>query len=317
MTETLPNLAMSNEFIPVLLAGGEGKRLRPLGDSNHPKQFLTLTNDKLSLLQHTAGQALLQSPGANIITVGSQKYKTTLTSQLQYIDPKLVTHLILEPLARNTATACILAALYAIDHADNPVLWIMPTDSLILHPTKLQQALLETRPLAEQGKIVCFGIAPDYANTQYGYIIGGENITTHSYHVSEFIEKPDLETCHQLLKHKQCYINSGMFLLSAGTILTEFKQYNSELLDLLIETYKNGKWQSGHYMLQEEDYNKLPAEPIDKALMEHTNKLAVHPVEIGWSDLGSWQGIWELSQHEGEGDPLQRFLKKLAKVKAA
>lgn len=308
---------MSATIVPVLLSGGEGKRLWPLSSSERPKQFLKLNSTEYTLFQFSAKRALLVAKPEHVITVTSQTYAEITNKQLESIDYGLKENVILEPCSKNTAAALALAANHAKERFKNPILWVLPTDHAIENDVILQQAVEQLTPLVdEQDYIATFGIHPTRSDGQYGHILSGKEITPESgiYTVSTFIEKPKGDLLRWAAQQKNCFWNSGMFLLKADTLLSELATRDELTYKLANISYAKSVPSAYGIELDPLLYEAMPSLPIDKVIMEECKKLAVMPVDIGWSDVGSWYSLWEMSQKEGQGEALEKFLAKIAKV---
>jgi len=300
-------------LIPVLLAGGEGKRLSPLSTGNNPKQFLKLAaNSDDSLLQSAARRACMVSSADHVITVSSANYSAKTFDHLEKINPDLTKHIILEPSGKNTAAAIAFAATHAARCFDDPVLWIIPSDHIVHDAEKLRDAIFHSKPLASEGEIVLFGIKPTREDANYGYIIADKEIKNGLFEVASFHEKPDGNHLRWLMRQNNCWWNSGMFLLSAQTIFSSFKKHEPGLLKNINSAYNNAKDEFYGKFISESDYHNIKPLSFDKLIIEKCRNLAVNPVDIGWSDIGSWHSLWELSQEDGGDTPLENFLKKIS-----
>jgi mannose-1-phosphate guanylyltransferase/mannose-6-phosphate isomerase len=304
-------------IVPVLLAGGEGRRLQPLSSASRPKQFLRLIkNIDDTLFQASAKRALMVADAENIITIAGENYKDLVHQQLSQIDNNLNKNVILEPCGRNTTAAITAAAIHAASHFSNPILWIIPTDHMIEGESSLLQAIKKSALNAWHGKIVLFGIKPTREDSNYGYIIAGDKLEGENhFSVKLFIEKPSGAPLQWAMAQKHCWWNSGMFLLSAETLFLEMKKKDLATLKAVSGAYTNGKNTQFGITLDEGNYAFIKANPIDKVIMEKSKRLVVYPVDINWSDVGSWQSLWELTCHEsGDENILDNFLTKIARV---
>ncbi|MDA0781360.1 MAG: sugar phosphate nucleotidyltransferase [Rickettsiales bacterium] len=302
-------------IIPVILAGGEGNRLKPLSTKKKPKQFLKLSSgkNKLSLLQETAKRALQITDAKDIIVISSEAHKKIAIKQLGKIHKDLCNNVILEPCGKNTAMATSIAAIYAANNHSDPVLLIMPSDHLISDSTELIYSIKSSIAAAKRGHIVLFGINPTREDGNYGHIVqGDESLFRELFEVNGFIEKPDREKLSTLKKHDKKWWNSGMFLMSTRTFFSEMKKKNLDVLTKASNAYASLKESDYGYTINESLYSDVRSISIDKAIIEDSKKLLVKPVDIDWHDLGSWQSIWELSQKDGKGTPLENFLDKIA-----
>ncbi|HEX8573493.1 MAG TPA: sugar phosphate nucleotidyltransferase [Allosphingosinicella sp.] len=259
---------------PVILSGGAGTRLWPLSRSDRPKQFLALAGEH-SLLKATALRAAAW--GAPIVVAGREQ---ALAVRAEVPDARLV----LEPAARGTAAAVALAALAA---AEGELLLVMPSDHHVEDEAAFGAAVAAAEPLARQGWLVTFGIAPDRPETGYGYIKRGEALAPGAFRAARFAEKPDRPTAAAWLAEGGWDWNAGIFLFSREAVLDALSEHSPELLAAV-----------------EGDFESAPSASIDKAVMEKAGKVAVVPVAMGWSDIGSWEALHSLGPLDSEGNLL-------------
>ena len=299
MTATLPAL------LPVILAGGAGTRLWPVSRETMPKHLANIIGDQ-SLLQLTAKRLTTEAQADKLITVAAQHQDLLIHRQLEAIDPALARHRLLEPVGQNTAAAIALAALYACDtFAGDAVLWVCPSDHLIEDEAALNQAVREALPVAAAGDLLTFGIQPTRPETGYGYIRTGAPVDADSAvcQVDRFVEKPDLETAKSMLDEGGYLWNSGMFLFRADRILEELGEHEPAILEATTAAYQaSGAVEDGSLRPPLDAYEKIPSQPIDKAVMERASRIAVVPCDPGWSDLGSWHAIWEETPKDDRGN---------------
>ena len=276
-------------MIPVILSGGSGSRLWPLSRKNKPKQFLTLFNDS-SMFQSTLtrlnGLDSLEAP----LIVCNNEHRFMVAEQLQEIGLD-ANGIILEPCARNTAPAIALAALKAMDKGEDPLLLILAADHLISDVTAFHKSIEQARILAEQDKLVTFGIQPQSAHTGYGYIEAEEKSKPSS--VKRFIEKPDLATAESYLSAGNFFWNSGMFMFKASAYLDELQQHSPEILSACKASLEKSVIDLDFIRVETESFEHSPSDSIDYAVMEKTTKAFVVPLDAGWSDVGSWSSLWE------------------------
>ncbi len=307
---------MSNMIIPVILAGGSGKRLWPLSSEQKPKQFLRLDkNSNLSLLQATTKRVLEVAEPENIIVVTSENYAEEVFQQLEFIDKKTTKNILLEPIAKNTAAAIGVAALYAEQKFKDAILWIVPADHVMEDSQPLIQVIKLSSDLIKD-QILTFGIKPNRVEKGYGYMLAGEEKYTGMYSVDDFIEKPPEEIAENLIEKENCYWNSGIFYVSAKTVLNQVGSKNIDFLRQIYELDRGKEKTKFGYIYSKENYENIEAISIDKMVMERNKNLLVCPISIGWSDVGSWQSLWESSQKDDqEGlSPLEKFLNKIKKA---
>jgi len=280
-------------IIPVILCGGSGMRLWPASRENHPKQFLSLTND-FSLLQNTARRAL-RACGADaraIVCVTHESMRGAVSEHLAEIDNDAPLHILSEPAARNTAAAIAFAARYvSTTFGPDAILWILPADHHIEHEDILQAALQKALTAVHDSRLVTFGITPTRADTGYGYIRLGKGLEAHEgvHAVCHFREKPDTATAQSYLDSGEYLWNSGMFLFNAATVLKEFETHAPGILEIVDAAMEKSITDPCPYT-----YTAVVAQPFDKAVIEKSDAVAVVPCDPGWSDIGSWESLWDL-----------------------
>ncbi len=280
-----------DNFYAVIIAGGSGTRFWPLSRQETPKQLLSIGSDKQTLLQATVSRV---SP---VIPL-ERTYIVTNSSQAESINLQLFsatgvtwdTHLIIEPEAKNTAPAVGLAAIYLRHLNPQAIMVVLPSDHVIKNKKKFHSSLLRGVKAALDGYIVTIGIKPDKPETGYGYIKRGKKIKEGIYNVEKFVEKPDKKKALEYLKNGTYYWNSGMFIWQAETIIAAIKKYMPKLYDGLAKIEKSlGTGKSKE--VTEAVFPKFKAESIDYGVLEKTDKVAVVPAEMGWSDIGSWNAL--------------------------
>ena len=282
----------------IILAGGSGTRLFPLSRKNYPKQFLKF-NDNKSLFQKTIERSLLFANPQDLIIVTNKDYQFHIKNQLAELFNSLtnkVSNIIFEPIKRNTAPAIALAAKFALEKLkvdENEVLFVFPSDHFISPEIKFAEYVNKAEILARKGYIVTFGIRPTKPETGYGYIESDNVKIENAYKVKKFHEKPDLETAKEYLAKGNYYWNSGMFAFTIKTIFEEFKKYAPEIYKIL----ENKTFEE---LL--ENFEKLPDISIDYAVMEKTDRAVVLPLDIGWSDVGSWDAVYDIMNKDQNGN---------------
>lgn len=290
------------DLAPVILAGGSGTRLWPVSRAALPKHLVALFGEE-TLIQATARRLLRVAPAERVVTVAAAGQAGLVRRQLEALDPALARHLLLEPVARNTAAAVGLAALHAERQwGAGALLWVCPSDHLIQRPEPLLEALAVGAPAARAGCLVTFGIAAARPETGFGWIEAGDALATAPgvRAVRRFVEKPRREVAEGLLA-AGCLWNSGMFLMRADSVLAELRRHEPALAAGLAAAHA-AMVAAGAAMPPEALFAALPALPIDKAVMERSDRVAVVPCDPGWSDIGSWRALWELSPHDGAGN---------------
>jgi len=294
----------STKIIPVILCGGSGTRLWPLSREGMPKQFLSLLGDK-SLLQNTVLRAQRASNALNneFVYVTLADSERELSNQLDELGEGYNAHIICEPMARNTAAAVALASAYVAEtFGEDAYMWVLPADHHIADEDALQTALQDTMIAAGQGYLSTFGILPTRPDTGYGYIRFADEISKddRARHVAEFVEKPNLETAQTYLNDGQYLWNSGMFVFQAKTILDNYNQYAPDILNAI-----TAQKSSGYKTISAAAYLAIESVPFDTAIMEKADKVAVVPCSIGWSDIGSWESIWDISDKDTQGNVIE------------
>jgi mannose-1-phosphate guanylyltransferase/mannose-6-phosphate isomerase len=290
---------IKSKVIPVILCGGFGTRLWPLSREKAPKQFHSIATEE-TLFHDTLSRAMTCTgiKADEIVTVTADSIKKETVHQLANFNPDSIAHLLSEPSARNTAAAVAYAALHVHDaFGPETVLWILPADHHVENDAALQSALEKATTAAQDGYIVTFGMKPTRPETGYGYIKSGAAIgDTMVQTVAEFVEKPDQDIAEQYVQNGQYLWNSGMFVATAKTLLDSFIEYSADIVGPLNNAMKNKD------VSMAETYKSLPAVPFDVAIMEKTNKAAVVACDIGWSDVGSWESVWELKNKDANGN---------------
>ena len=285
---------------PVILSGGSGSRLWPLSRQNQPKQFLALMGDR-SLFQETVLRAS-RLPGMQPpVTVCSEDHRFMVGEQLQEVG---IANggILLEPIARNTAPAIALAALHLIRDDVDATMLVMPADHLIEDESAFQNAVNSATELATDDWLVTFGIRPDYAETGYGYILRGAQLSANGYRIERFVEKPDLETAERYVAAGTYAWNSGMFMFRAQRYLDELARYAPGILAAARAAYATATADLDFIRLSKAEFSASPDDSIDYAVMEKTEQAAMVPVSCGWSDIGSWSSLWAAATRDADGN---------------
>ena len=273
------------------MAGGTGSRLWPLSRGLMPKQFLTLDGE-LTMLQATVER--LQGLGAlSPLVICNEEHRFIAAEQMRQIN-QLDHNIILEPVGRNTAPAIALAAMTAVKKGQDPLMLVMAADHLIKDSKEFRKVVLDAASLAEQGKLVTFGIVPTGPETGYGYIKRGVPNGS-AFNVAEFVEKPDLPTAQVYLSSGEYYWNSGMFLFKASVYLAELLQHRPDIHTACEQAMEAVDPDLDFIRVNKKAFLACPDDSIDYAVMEKTNKAVVIPLDAGWSDVGSWSSLWDVS----------------------
>ncbi|ENG4186242.1 mannose-1-phosphate guanylyltransferase/mannose-6-phosphate isomerase [Providencia rettgeri] len=286
-------------LLPVIMAGGSGSRLWPLSRSLYPKQFISLTSKK-TMLQETIGRldTLKHKPPMFIC---NEEHRFIVAEQLRQENYKH-SGIILEPIGRNTAPAIALAAIKAVQSGDDPLLLILAADHVIQNPSAFTQAIKQSINAAEQGNLITFGIVPTCPETGYGYIKKGNSIDNNVYTVDSFVEKPNLDTANSYLASKEYLWNSGMFLFKASCYLDELRKHCPDILSSCELAMNNSLNDLDFIRIKSEVFSVCPDNSIDYAVMEHADNVLVVPMDAGWSDVGSFSSLWEVSPKDNESN---------------
>ena len=288
----------NNSIFPIILCGGKGSRLWPLSRESYPKQFLSLTNkNETSLLQATQERIKNLKNLRNPILICNEEHRFLVAEQMRQI--KIIpTSILLEPFGRNTAPAITLAALKALEIEENPILLVLSSDHIIENQKALLKVINSGIEYAKNGRLVSFGVIPDSPETGYGYIKSKEPLDSKNIKGSNiecFIEKPDLNKANQLIKDKRYAWNSGMFLFEANLILKEIKKYSPNVIKYCEESLKEKLFDLDFQRLNKKAFESCPNISIDFAVMEKTSLGTVLPLDAKWTDIGSWDKLWKIS----------------------
>ncbi|NWB95233.1 mannose-1-phosphate guanylyltransferase/mannose-6-phosphate isomerase [Pseudomonas gingeri] len=294
-------------LIPCIIAGGAGTRLWPVSREAMPKPFMRLPDGE-SLLQKTFSRAAGLADVQRVLTVTNREvFFRTLDDYRLLNKGGAALDFILEPFGRNTAPAIAAAALHVARlYGDDAQLLVLPADHLIKDLGAFAKAVDSARLLADQGWLVTFGLVPTQPETGFGYIEKGQALGGEAFQVARFVEKPDATTAQQYLDGGRHLWNAGMFCLRADAVLRELREHAPDVLDAMTECLAHSHSREGSQELQLElDGKSLALAPdisVDYALMERSRKVAVVPCQIGWSDIGSWQAVRELTPADAQGN---------------
>ena len=284
-------------IIPVILSGGSGTRLWPMSTPETPKQLLALTADE-TMLQLTAQRAAGEHFAPPII-VANQRHAEEIEAQLEAVGAPAQA-LILEPVARNTAPAIALAALAA--GGGDAVLLIMPSDHVITDTDAFHAAIHAARPMVDQGWLVTFGIDPHAPETGYGWIHVGEAVAPRVHKVVRFVEKPPRDRAEAMLAAGDHVWNGGIFLFRADAFLGALAVHAPDILHAAQQAMLKASHDGARVHPDAQAFATSPSDSIDYAVMEKAPRVAVIPVSMGWSDLGSWDALHELSACDANGN---------------
>jgi mannose-1-phosphate guanylyltransferase / mannose-6-phosphate isomerase len=288
----------------LVLAGGSGTRLWPLSRKNYPKQFLKLNGSK-SLLRQTVERLLRVLSEDDIVVMTNSEYKFYVKADLKEIN-----HIILEPESRNTASAIALGIKYCIEKLgcnEEEMVFISPSDHIISPVDRFADYFRMAEEITKQGHIVTFGIRPDRPETGYGYIKvsekkpdlpaealakAGGSPQKDYFPVEKFVEKPDLVTARRYVEEGIYFWNSGMFAFNIRTIKEEYQRYVPKIHEMLLKPYDE--------MIVQ--FDQMPDISIDYAVMERSDRVVVLPLDLHWSDVGSWDSLHEILSQDEDGN---------------
>ena len=295
-----------NSIIPVILSGGSGTRLWPLSRESYPKQFLALDSRKKQTLLQSTYERLLGLEGLEKpILICNEDHRFIVAEQFRELNttPQAI---ILEPEGRNTAPAIAVAALQAISLGKDPLLLILAADHLIENIDEFKRVIQSAKTYANKGRLVTFGIIPTCAETGYGYIEAKESPNqedqTTGLEIKKFIEKPNKDLAEKLIKDSRYTWNSGMFLFKASSIIKELEKFSPEIINYCKIAIEKDVLDLDFLRLEPKSFKKCPKVSIDIAVMEKTKLGTVLPLNVGWSDIGSWKSLWDISQKNNDGN---------------
>jgi mannose-1-phosphate guanylyltransferase / mannose-6-phosphate isomerase len=297
---------VAGRIFPVVLSGGSGTRLWPLSRAMYPKQFIRFFDDQDSSFLAATLKRL--APGAGfaapiVICNNDHRFLVREEAERASVTPQAI---VLEPVARNTAPAAAVAALLVAHTDPEGILVLMPSDHVVKNEPGFVAAVRRAGEVAATGRLVLFGIQPAGPHTGYGYIRRGDPLPglDDAFVVEAFMEKPDRETAAGYLKAGGHFWNSGIFVFRAQTFLDELARLDASILDAAKRALAEAREDLGFLRL-DDAFAKAPAISIDYAVMEKTKAAAVLPIDIGWSDVGSWSSLWEIAQQDADGNAVR------------
>ena len=289
---------MNGRIIPLIMCGGAGTRLWPASREIHPKQFLPLFGTRSTFqetLLRVSDAALFERP----IVITNNAYRFMVLEQLAEIG--LEADVLLEPMRRDSGPAIAAGAAFAQTRDSQAIVLALAADHVVGDVAAFVAACREGMTAAEAGRIVTFGVQPERAATEYGYISPGEAISGAVRAVAKFVEKPDPETAATYIKSGYLW-NSGNFMFRASVLLDEYRNVDAASVQAVSDAVSNAGTDLGFVKLDEKAFGSAKAISIDYAVMEKTARAAVVRVACGWSDVGSWHAVWELSDKDGQGN---------------
>ena len=284
------------------MSGGSGSRLWPVSRSMYPKQLLPLTGEH-TMLQDTAARLQgLDGLADSCIVVCNEAHRFLVAEQL--VQASVRSSIILEPQGRNTAPAIALAALHALSaagDAESPILLVLPADHVVRDVAAFHKAVAEGRRACEAGGLVAFGVVPDGPNTGYGYI-KAEPDGESAVKIQSFVEKPDLATAKTYVESGRYFWNSGMFMFRADHYLAELAEHAPDMLSACRAALEAAVSDVDFVRPGKDEFLACPADSIDYAIMEKTARANVVPLAAGWSDVGSWDALYDVHETDDDGN---------------
>jgi mannose-1-phosphate guanylyltransferase len=281
------------KIVPVILSGGSGTRLWPMSTPETPKQFLPLASDQ-TMFEETLARVADTAQFGDAIIVANARHGALIEAQLGGRPAQIV----LEPCARNTAPAIALAAILA----QESLMLVMPSDHVITDVPAFHRAVAAAAPLAAQGWLVTFGIAPDGPETGYGYIKVGDEIVDGLHKVERFIEKPDREAAEVMLAEGHHAWNGGIFLFRGDMFQAALDEHAPAIGAAVTAAMAAAVHDGAIIRPDEAAFAGSPSDSIDYAVMEKAARVAVVPVAMGWSDLGSWDALYGIGSSDAAGN---------------
>ena len=292
------------KFYPVILSGGSGTRLWPLSRASLPKQLLAL-NGARTMIQDTVLRAAMPNAQPPLLLC-NEGHRFLVAEQVQEIGitPRAI---VLEPMGRNTAPAAAIAAMMIAGDDPSGIVLLMPSDHVVTDEPAFREAVARATIAARLGYVVTFGIAPDAPETGYGYIQRGQPVKGAAGvdTVKRFAEKPDRATAESYLAAGDYLWNSGMFVFRADVLLAELTRYEPGLVECCRASLAAATRDLDFVRLDVASFEKAKDISIDYALMERTDKAAVVPCDLGWSDVGAWSSLWSLQTRDADGNVIQ------------
>jgi mannose-1-phosphate guanylyltransferase/mannose-6-phosphate isomerase len=289
---------MVRQIIPLIMCGGAGTRLWPASREVHPKQFLSLFGERSTFQQtllRVSDTSLFERP----IVITNEAYRFMVLEQLAELGREA--DVLLEPMRRDSGPAIAAGAAFAQVRDSDATVLALAADHLVRDTAAFVAACREGLAAAERGRIVTFGVRPERPATEYGYINPGETVAGEVRAVAKFVEKPDAVTAAGYIDAGYLW-NSGNFMFRAAVLLDEYRNVDADSVATIEASVANAECDLGFVKLDTPSFAAAKAISIDYAVMEKTARAAVVPVACGWSDIGSWRQVWELSDKDSQGN---------------
>ena len=284
---------------PVIMSGGAGTRLWPLSRREAPKQFHRFTGEE-TLFQETVKRVVGEGFSAPVV-LSAELHTEQIARELDAIGVGAEAYVV-EPVARNTAPAIAALSVARARSAPEEIVVVLPADHAIADAAAFRAYLLKGRAQAEAGRIVTFGVRPSTPETGYGYVRVGESLNEDASLIQQFKEKPDRKTAEAYLASGEYYWNAGVFMFRAETMIAEMRKHCPDILETVQKSVEAGETKSNALILDKTHFGAARQESIDYAVMEHTDRAAIVPMSIGWSDVGSWSAVGDLSVKDEAGN---------------
>jgi len=288
-------------IVPLVMCGGAGTRLWPASREGRPKQFLPLLGPR-STFQETMLRVSDASIFGRPIVITNAEYRFIVKEQLDEIG--IVADILLEPIRRDSGPAIAAGAVFGEKRDGDPIMMALAADHQVADSAAFVAACREAASAALDGRIVTFGVKPDRPAIDYGYIRPGNEIGRGVFEVQQFVEKPDAETAKRYIAEGHLW-NSGNFIFRARDLLSEYASFESQSVSATSDAIEAAGSDIGFVTIDASHFSRAKAISIDYAVMEKTKRAAVIPVSYGWSDIGSWHAVWELSPHDAQGNAVQ------------
>jgi mannose-1-phosphate guanylyltransferase / mannose-6-phosphate isomerase len=285
---------LARPIIPLIMCGGAGTRLWPASREGRPKQFLPLFGAH-STFQDTIHRVSNATVFGRPIIITNAQYRFLVAEQLAEVGAEA--DIMLEPVRRDSGPAIAAGAAYAASRDEDPIIVALAADHVVSDPAAFVNVCRLAADAAEANRIVTFGVRPTRPATEYGYIRGGASIGQNIFALEKFVEKPDAKTAENYVTEGYLW-NSGNFMFRASVLLAEYEKFEPQSLKAIVDSVQHGGTDLGFVTLEAASFARTAAKSIDYAVMERTERAAVMPVSYGWSDVGSWQAVWELSSRD-------------------
>ncbi|HEX3502176.1 MAG TPA: mannose-1-phosphate guanylyltransferase/mannose-6-phosphate isomerase [Xanthobacteraceae bacterium] len=289
---------MATSIVPLIMCGGAGTRLWPASREGRPKQFLSLFGSE-STFQDTIRRVSDPTLFGKPIVITNNQYRFLVAEQLAAIGVEA--DILLEPLRRDSGPAIAAGAAFAAKRDGDPLIVALAADHVVTDAAAFAKVCGLAASAAAADRVVTFGVRPTRPATEYGYIRAGESIGPDVFAIASFVEKPDAKTAERYVKEGYLW-NSGNFLFRAGLLLDEYRSFEAGSVAAVVDAVDKAGKDLGFVTLDPESFAKANAKSVDYAVMERTRRAAVMPVSYGWSDVGSWQAVWELSGRDASGN---------------